>query len=74
MLQNARALGHRRLVASHFVDNPASASVLRKLGFQPTGRTVELFSLGRNSDVRAIELSCLLEDEADSDDMRPLAA
>jgi len=74
VLENARALGHRRLVASHFVDNPASASVLRKLGFKPTGRTVELFSLGRNSDVRAIELSCLLEDEADSDDMRPLAA
>lgn len=26
-----------RLVASHFVDNPNSARVLHKLGFQPTG-------------------------------------
>jgi len=27
-----------RLAASHFVDNPASARVLRKLGFVPTGQ------------------------------------
>lgn len=28
-----------RLTAGHFVDNPASGKVLRKLGFRPTGRT-----------------------------------
>src|SRR3546814_5651513 len=33
------ALGYRRLPAWHFVDNPASARVLAKLGFRPTGRT-----------------------------------
>ena len=32
------ALGHARLVSGHFVDNPASGRVLRRLGFTPTGR------------------------------------
>lgn len=74
VLQNIRTLGHKRLVASHFVDNPASGSVLRKLGFQPTGQTAGRFSRGRNADVQAIEFSCLLEDDQASDAMRPLAA
>lgn len=39
MLDIARyALGQRRLVSGHFIDNPASGRVLRKLGFTPTGR------------------------------------
>ena len=39
MLGIARyALGHDRLVSGHFVDNPASGRVLRKLGFRPTGQ------------------------------------
>ena len=33
----ARALGYRRLAAGHYVDNPASGRVLRKIGFRPTG-------------------------------------
>ncbi|MEH6790421.1 GNAT family N-acetyltransferase [Parasphingorhabdus sp.] len=74
VLENARTLGHRRLVASHFADNPASASVLRKLGFRPTGETVERFSRGRGTSVPANGYACLLEDEQDSDLMRPLAA
>ena len=28
----------KRIVAGHFLDNPASANVLRKLGFAPTGQ------------------------------------
>jgi RimJ/RimL family protein N-acetyltransferase len=36
-----------RLVAGHFLDNPASGSVLRKLGFQPTGRIAMRHSLAR---------------------------
>jgi RimJ/RimL family protein N-acetyltransferase len=35
------AIGLKRLHAWHFLDNPASGKVLRKLGFRPTGR-VEL--------------------------------
>ncbi len=47
MIDLARTLGIGRLTASHFLDNPASGSVLRKLGFQPTGRVVERMSKGR---------------------------
>ena len=32
------ALGQRRLLGRHMVDNPASGHVLRKLGFVPTGQ------------------------------------
>ena len=35
------------LVAGHFVDNPASGHVLRKLGFRPTGQVVNRHSSGR---------------------------
>lgn len=43
----AKALGHRRLVARHFIDNPASGRVLRKLGFSATGKTEIIQSKGR---------------------------
>src|SRR3546814_3302421 len=46
MLDLARTLGIPRLTAAHFVDNPASGAVLRKLGFRPTGRRIERASLG----------------------------
>ncbi len=36
-----------RLVAGHFVDNPASGQVLSKLGFRPTGRIAPRPSLAR---------------------------
>lgn len=37
VVEVARSLGHGKLVASHFVDNPASGRVLRKAGFSTTG-------------------------------------
>lgn len=37
----------QRLRAGHFLDNPASGRVLRKLGFRPTGAIANRFSLGR---------------------------
>lgn len=46
----ARALGHRRLVADHFVDNPASGRVLRKAGFRATGQRRLRRSLGRGGE------------------------
>lgn len=55
MIDLARTLGIRRLVASHFVDNPASGAVLRKLGFKPTGRRPERGSLGRSAAAPTIE-------------------
>jgi len=39
-----------RLVAGHFLDNPASGRVLRKLGFAATGVTRLRFSAGRNAE------------------------
>ena len=49
VLDIAATLGHRELLASHFLDNPASGKVLRKLGFEPTGVTQERWSCGRGS-------------------------
>ena len=45
----ARALGHERLTATHFVDNPASGAVLRKIGFRATGRIEPRWSEGRKT-------------------------
>ena len=61
VLSIARTLGHRRVRASHFADNPASGRVLAKLGFRPTGRSEARFSLGRGEGapalVHAVELA-----------------
>ncbi len=43
----AKAIGHKKLIASHFIDNPASGNVLRKIGFQNTGETAQRHSNGR---------------------------
>ncbi len=52
----------KRLVSSHFTDNPASGRVLRKIGFRPTGRIVP-----RHSEARGRETPCALF-ELDLDD------
>ena len=49
----ARTLGHRKLVAGHFIDNPASGRVLRKVGFQPLGRVEQRYSAGRGREASA---------------------
>jgi len=54
LLGLARALGHHRIVASHFQDNPASGRVLRKAGFRPSGELRRRPSLGRGEEVTAI--------------------
>jgi RimJ/RimL family protein N-acetyltransferase len=51
----AKALGHRKLVAGHYTDNPASGRVLRKVGFRPLGRIEPRYSKGRGR-----EVSCAL--------------
>ncbi len=50
----AKMLGHRRVVADHFADNPASGRVLMKAGFRPTGRTHMRHSLGRGGEAPAL--------------------
>ncbi len=61
VLRIARTLGHRRVTAGHFVDNPASGKVLRKLGFVPTGRTGCRHSLARGGAVESVEYALDLE-------------
>jgi RimJ/RimL family protein N-acetyltransferase len=64
VLEIARLLGHRRVNAGHFVDNPASGRVLRKLGFVPTGQARPRFSCARGSEAAAFEYVLDLEADA----------
>lgn len=50
VLEVARLLGHNRIEAGHFTDNPASGRVLRKIGFAPTGKIVPRHSCGRGEE------------------------
>lgn len=48
VLEIALMLGHEQVVASHYLDNPASGKVLRKAGFRPTGRVEPHYCLARD--------------------------
>ncbi len=80
VLQVARALGHRKVIASHFVDNPASGRVLRKAGFRPTGELKPRNSRARGAFVPAHIYAVTLggpgdcEPCDDGDHYRPIAA
>ncbi|WP_404333687.1 GNAT family N-acetyltransferase [Sphingomonas sp. MMS12-HWE2-04] len=62
VLQAARARGIRHVTAGHFVDNPASGGVLRKLGFRPTGRTAPCFSRGRGCEAMTVRYTIDLDE------------
>lgn len=49
VMSMAHAAGVRDIRAGHFVDNPASGNVLRKLGFRFTGKVERRHSLGRGA-------------------------
>ena len=53
VVDQARALGHRRLIAKHFSDNDASARVLEAAGFHDTGRETQRYSEGRGEEAPA---------------------
>jgi RimJ/RimL family protein N-acetyltransferase len=53
LIEIARALGLRQLEASHFIDNPASARVLDKLGFESTGLIAPRMNCARGTEVPA---------------------
>ena len=59
----ARSVGHKRLVAGHFIDNAASGRVLRKIGFCPTGQIAQ-----RHSQGRGIKAECALYERSLEDD------
>ncbi|HEX5258954.1 MAG TPA: GNAT family N-acetyltransferase [Sphingomicrobium sp.] len=53
LIDIARTLGLRQLEASHFIDNPASARVLDKLGFESTGLIAPRTNCARGEEVPA---------------------
>ncbi|MFL6724265.1 MAG: GNAT family N-acetyltransferase [Sphingomicrobium sp.] len=53
LIEIARVLKLPRLEASHFLDNPASARVLEKLGFLPTGLSTTRYSCARGGEAMA---------------------
>ena len=52
----ARTIGLGRVRASHTLDNPASAHVLRKVGFRPTGRVEQRFLRARQAEAACAEM------------------
>ena len=53
LVEIARTLGLASLEGSHFLDNPASARVLEKLGFEPLGIVAPRISCARGTDAPA---------------------
>lgn len=53
LLEQARALGHRRIVASHFEESPATRFVLEAAGFQDSGEYRQRFSQTRGGPIKA---------------------
>ena len=53
LIDIARTLGLPCLEGSHFLDNPASARVLEKLGFKPLGIIAPRMSCARGEEVQA---------------------
>ncbi len=67
VLRLARTLGHSRISAGHFADNPASGKVLRKVGFAPTGELRPRYCVARGSDVPAVIHALTLGQPSDCD-------
>lgn len=68
LLSLARTLGHRRIVAHHCAGNHASAAVLRKAGFRPTGQARPRFCIERGIEVPAEAYALELGGPCDCDD------
>ncbi len=71
VLSLAQALGHRRVIATPFVDNAGSARVLAKAGFRPTGEVRRIQSPARSepvaAPVQAIDLAAPLDCDGPGD-------
>lgn len=75
LIEMARALRLKSLEASHFLDNPASARVLDKLGFEPLGIVAPRMSCARGHDVPARLMRLELATECAEEPVEePLAA
>nr|WP_028969582.1 GNAT family N-acetyltransferase [Sphingomonas sp. URHD0057] len=74
LIEIARALGLGTLEGAHFLDNPASARVLEKLGFGALGIIAPRHSCARGSDVPARLMRLSLGQAAELDEDEVLAA
>jgi RimJ/RimL family protein N-acetyltransferase len=70
----ARTLGLPSVEGSHFLDNPASARVLEKLGFEPLGVVAPRMSCARGLEVPARLMRLKLQADCVADEPEPLAA
>ena len=74
VLEIARAAGLRKVVAGHYIDNPASGRVLRKIGFRETGEIRPAFCRARGGEMvlsrrYALDLDTV-DGEVDSEQVR----
>lgn len=69
LLGMARSLGHRRLIAHHLVDNRASARVLEKAGFHPTGRSGQIVVPARREPAESREMTLELDMRSVANDL-----
>jgi RimJ/RimL family protein N-acetyltransferase len=74
LIEMARALGLASLEGSHFIDNPASARVLEKLGFVAVGIIAPRLSCARGVEIPARLMRLRLAELADQEDGEALAA
>lgn len=76
LVEIARALGLQSLEGSHFIDNPASARVLDKLGFETLGILAPRMCCARGEQVpaRLMRLELRRESFAQSEEDEALAA
>jgi RimJ/RimL family protein N-acetyltransferase len=74
LIDIATTLGLDSLEGSHFLDNPASARVLEKLGFAPVGIVAPRMSCARGHEVPARLMRLRLNADICTEDAEPLAA
>jgi len=67
LIDIARTLRLARIEASHFIDNPASARVLDKLGFESTGIVAPRMNCARGEEVPARLMRLRLSEDAAAD-------
>jgi RimJ/RimL family protein N-acetyltransferase len=74
LIEMARMLGLSSLEASHFTDNPASARVIEKLGFQPRGIIAPRMCCARGAEVAARLMRLQLQSGEAGEEAEALAA
>jgi RimJ/RimL family protein N-acetyltransferase len=74
LVEIASTLGLQSLEGSHFIDNPASARVLEKLGFEPLGIVAPRMSCARGAEILARLMRLRLRDTVEVEEEEALAA